>query len=48
LLCVQGEFGNRCPERAAGILIAIAPILMIYLIFQRYLVSVLTARAARG
>jgi raffinose/stachyose/melibiose transport system permease protein len=48
LLHFQGEFGNRYPELAAGILIAIAPILVIYLVFQRYLVSGLTAGAVRG
>jgi raffinose/stachyose/melibiose transport system permease protein len=48
LLHFQGEFGARYPELAAGILIAIAPILVIYLIFQRYLVSGLTAGAVRG
>lgn len=48
LLHFQGEFGSRYPELAAGILIAIAPILVIYLLFQRYLVSGLTAGAVRG
>lgn len=33
---------------AAGILIAITPILIIYLLFQRYLVSGLTTGPARG
>ncbi|MCC6178917.1 MAG: carbohydrate ABC transporter permease [Chloroflexi bacterium] len=48
LLHFQGEFGSRYPELAAGILIAIAPILVIYLVFQRYLVSGLTSGAIRG
>jgi raffinose/stachyose/melibiose transport system permease protein len=48
LLHFQGEFGSRYPELAAGILIAIAPILVIYLFFQRYLVSGLTSGAIRG
>jgi raffinose/stachyose/melibiose transport system permease protein len=48
LLHFQGEFGSRYPELAAGILIAIAPILLIYLFFQRYLVSGLTSGAIRG
>ena len=48
LLHFQGEFGAQYPELAAGILIAIAPVLVIYLLFQRYLVSGLTAGAVRG
>jgi raffinose/stachyose/melibiose transport system permease protein len=48
LLHFQGEFGSRYSELTAGILIAIAPILVIYLIFQRFLVSGLTSGALRG
>jgi raffinose/stachyose/melibiose transport system permease protein len=48
LLHFQGELGSWYPQLAAGILIAIAPILVIYLLFQRYLVSGLTTGAVRG
>ncbi len=48
LLNFQGEYGSRYPELTAGILIAIAPILVVYLLFQRYLVGGLTTGAIKG
>ncbi len=48
LLNFQGEFGSNYPQLTAAILIAIAPILVVYLFFQRYLVSGLTSGALKG
>lgn len=48
LLNFQGEFGSNYPQLTAAILIAVAPILVAYLIFQRYLVSGLTSGAIKG
>lgn len=48
LLNFQGEYGSRYPELTAGILLAITPILIAYLLFQRYLVGGLTSGALKG
>jgi ABC-type glycerol-3-phosphate transport system permease component len=48
LLHSQSEFGSRYPELVAVILLAIAPLLVIYLLFQRYLVSEPTTGAVPG
>ena len=48
LLNFQGQFSSRQTELNAGILIGILPILIVYVLFQRYLISGLTAGAIKG
>lgn len=48
LLNFQGEFLTRYPLLFAGVVIASAPVLVVYLFLQRYFVSGLTAGAVRG
>jgi ABC-type glycerol-3-phosphate transport system permease component len=43
LLSFQGPFGTRCTQLTAAILIAILPIIALYLLCQRYIVEGLTA-----
>ncbi len=48
LLNFQGQFANNNTGQAAGILIAVVPILVVYTLLQRYIVSGLTAGATKG
>jgi len=48
LLNFQGQFSNNNTGLAAGILIAVVPILIAYILLQRYIVSGLTAGATKG
>jgi raffinose/stachyose/melibiose transport system permease protein len=48
LLNFQGQFSSSQTQLNAGILIGILPVLIVYLLFQRYLVSGLTAGAIKG
>ena len=48
LLNFQGQFSNNSTGLAAGILIAVVPILIAYTILQRWIVGGLTAGAAKG
>lgn len=48
LLNFQGQFANNTTGLAAGILIAVVPILVIYTLLQRYIVGGLTAGATKG
>jgi raffinose/stachyose/melibiose transport system permease protein len=48
LLNFQGEFANDNTGLAAGILIAVVPILLGYTILQRWIVGGLTAGATKG
>jgi raffinose/stachyose/melibiose transport system permease protein len=43
----QGQYSSNYPGLTAGILIAILPVLIVYVVFQRYLVSGLTAGALK-
>lgn len=47
LLSFQGQFGGRFGQLSAAILIAVAPILLVYVLFQRYLVAGITAGAVK-
>jgi raffinose/stachyose/melibiose transport system permease protein len=47
LLRFQGQWSSRYTELMAGVVISIAPILVIYVFLQRYLVSGLTAGALK-
>lgn len=47
LLGFQGQFGARFAQLSAAILIGVAPIIVIYVVFQRYLVSGMTAGAVK-
>jgi raffinose/stachyose/melibiose transport system permease protein len=47
LLGFQGQFGVKFAQLAAAILIGIAPVLLVYIMFQRYLVSGMTAGAVK-
>ncbi len=42
------QYGTLWPELMAGSLIAIAPILLIFLIFQRYFIAGVTAAGVKG
>ena len=42
------QYGTLWPELMAGSLIAIAPILIIFLIFQRYFIAGVTAAGVKG
>ena len=48
LLNFQGQFANNNTGLAAGILIAVVPILLAYVILQRWIVGGLTAGATKG
>jgi raffinose/stachyose/melibiose transport system permease protein len=48
LLNFQGQFSNNNTGLAAGILIAVVPILIAYTFFQRWIVGGLTAGATKG
>ena len=48
LLNFQGQFSNNNTGLAAGILIAVVPILVAYILLQRYIVGGLTAGATKG
>jgi raffinose/stachyose/melibiose transport system permease protein len=48
LLNFQGQFANNSTGLAAGILIAVVPILIAYVLLQRWIVSGLTAGALKG
>lgn len=48
LLNFQGQFANNSTGLAAGILIAVVPILIAYTLLQRWIVSGLTAGATKG
>lgn len=48
LLNFQGQFSSSQTQLNAGILIGIMPVLIVYVLFQRYLVAGLTAGAIKG
>ncbi len=48
LLNFQGQFSNNSTGLAAGILIAVLPILIAYIFLQRWIVGGLTAGASKG
>ena len=48
LLNFQGQFANNTTGLAAGILIAVVPILLAYTFLQRWIVGGLTAGATKG
>jgi raffinose/stachyose/melibiose transport system permease protein len=48
LLNFQGQFANNSTGQAAGILIAVVPILLAYVVLQRWIVGGLTAGATKG
>ena len=48
LQAFQGQFGNNYTEMNAAIVMAILPVIIVYLIFQRYFVSGLVAGAVKG
>ena len=48
LLNFQGQFSNNSTGLAAGILIAVVPILIAYTVLQRWIVGGLTAGATKG
>jgi raffinose/stachyose/melibiose transport system permease protein len=48
LLNFQGQFSNNYTGLAAGILIAVVPILLVYIATQRWIVGGLTAGATKG
>jgi raffinose/stachyose/melibiose transport system permease protein len=48
LMNFQGEFSSHYGVLTAGVLISIIPVLILYVLFQRYLVSGLTAGALKG
>jgi len=48
LLNFQGQFSSNNTGLAAGILIAVVPILVAYILLQRYIVGGLTAGATKG
>jgi raffinose/stachyose/melibiose transport system permease protein len=48
LLNFQGQFSNNTTGLAAGILIAVVPILIAYIFLQRWIVGGLTAGATKG
>lgn len=48
LLNFQGQFANNSTGLAAGILIAVVPLLVAYVLVQRWIVSGLTAGALKG
>jgi raffinose/stachyose/melibiose transport system permease protein len=48
LLNFQGQFSSQMTALNAGIIIGILPVLLVYVLFQRYLVAGLTAGAIKG
>lgn len=48
LLNFQGQFATNYTGLAAGILIAVVPILILYMLLQKYIVGGLTAGATKG
>ena len=48
MLNFQGQFANNNTGLAAGILIAVVPILIAYTLLQRWIVGGLTAGATKG
>lgn len=48
LQAFQGQFGNDYTEMNAAILMAILPVIIVYLMFQRYFVSGLVSGAVKG
>ena len=48
LLNFQGQFATNYTGLAAGILIAVVPILVLYMLLQKYIVGGLTAGATKG
>lgn len=48
LLNFQGQFGTNYTGLAAGVLIAVVPILVLYMFLQKYIVHGLTAGATKG
>lgn len=48
LLRFQGEFSSQYTQLMAGVLISIAPVIVIYMFLQRYLVSGLTTGGVKG
>lgn len=48
LLNFQGQFGTNYTGLAAGVLIAVVPILLLYMFLQKYIVHGLTAGATKG
>ncbi|WP_193105503.1 carbohydrate ABC transporter permease [Brachybacterium sp. FME24] len=48
LLNFQGQFATNYTGLAAGILIAVIPILVLYMVLQKYIVGGLTAGATKG
>jgi len=47
LMYFQGQFGSSYPIICAGVLIAIIPVLVVYIVLQRYFVSGITAGALK-
>lgn len=43
----QGQFSSSYPVICAGVLIAIIPVLVVYIVLQRYFVSGITAGALK-
>ena len=48
LQAFQGQFGNNYTEMNAAIVMAILPVIIVYMLFQRYFVSGLVAGAVKG
>jgi raffinose/stachyose/melibiose transport system permease protein len=48
LQAFQGQFGNNYTEMNAAIVMAVLPVILVYLIFQRHFVSGLVAGAVKG
>jgi raffinose/stachyose/melibiose transport system permease protein len=48
MIVFQGVYGSNWPTLAAAVLIMTAPMLVIFLVLQRYIVSGLTAGAVKG
>jgi raffinose/stachyose/melibiose transport system permease protein len=48
LQAFQGQFGNNYTEMNAAIVMAILPVIIVYMLFQRYFVSGLVSGAVKG
>ncbi len=48
IAALRGEYTTNVPLLAAGIVLAAAPIILIYLIFQRRIVAGIAAGAVKG
>jgi ABC-type glycerol-3-phosphate transport system permease component len=48
MIVFQGVYGSDWPTLAAAVLIMTLPMLIIFLVLQRYIVSGLTAGAVKG